>query len=104
LEGPRKLALDKITQPNQDRCSPRQSGQGQKTNPARPPPTRGQTALSRKFAQSSLNQVYKPKIREEEVEKMDVDLERTTSQDIIQIGTMDVPVEKDGKRPVALND
>jgi hypothetical protein len=48
--------------------------------------------------------VYKPKIRKEEVEKMDVDTERTTSQDIIQIGTMDVPVEKDSKRPVVLND
>jgi hypothetical protein len=34
---------------------------------------------------------------------MDVDPERTTSQDIIQIGTMDVPVEKDSKRPVVLN-
>jgi hypothetical protein len=45
----------------------------------------------------------KPKIREEEVEKMDVYPERTTSQDIIHIGTMDVPVEKDSKRPVVLN-
>jgi hypothetical protein len=34
---------------------------------------------------------------------MDGDPERTTSQDIIQIGTMDVPVEKDSKRPVVLN-
>jgi hypothetical protein len=35
---------------------------------------------------------------------MDVDPERTTSQDIIKIGMMDVPIEKDGKRPVVLND
>jgi hypothetical protein len=48
--------------------------------------------------------VYKPKIGEEEVEKMDVDPERTTSQDIIQIRTMDVPVDKDKKRPTVLND
>jgi hypothetical protein len=34
---------------------------------------------------------------------MDVNLEMTTSQDIIQIGTMDIPVEKDSKRPVVLN-
>jgi hypothetical protein len=34
---------------------------------------------------------------------MDVNTERTTSQDIIQIGTMDIPVEKDSKRPVVLN-
>jgi hypothetical protein len=48
--------------------------------------------------------VYKPKIGEEEVEKMDVDPERTTSQDIIQIRTMDVAVDKDKKRPTVLND
>jgi hypothetical protein len=47
--------------------------------------------------------VYKSKIREEEVQEMDVDLERTTSLDIIQIGTMNVPVEGSGKRPVVPN-
>jgi hypothetical protein len=47
--------------------------------------------------------VYKPKIRKEDVEKMDVDTERTTSQDIIQIGTMGVLIEKDSKGPVVLN-
>jgi hypothetical protein len=34
---------------------------------------------------------------------MDVDSERITSQDIIQIGMMDILVENDGKRPVVLN-
>jgi hypothetical protein len=38
-----------------------------------------------------------PKIKEEEVQKMDINPERTTSLDIIQIGTMDVPIEKSGK-------
>jgi hypothetical protein len=47
--------------------------------------------------------VYKPKIREEEVQKMDIDPERTTSLDIIQIGTMNVPIKGSGKRPVVLN-
>jgi hypothetical protein len=32
---------------------------------------------------------------------MDIDPERTTGLDIIQIGTMNVPVEESGKRPVA---
>jgi hypothetical protein len=36
--------------------------------------------------------VYKPKIREEEVQEMDIDPERTTSLDIIQIGTMNIPI------------
>jgi hypothetical protein len=69
----------------------------------RPPPAGSQTALLRKFAQSSPKQVYNPKIIEEKVEKMHVDPEWNTSQDIIQIGTMDIPVENDGKRPVVLN-
>jgi hypothetical protein len=47
--------------------------------------------------------VYKPKIREEEVQEMDIDPERTTSLDIIQIGTMNVPIEGSGKRLVVLN-
>jgi hypothetical protein len=47
--------------------------------------------------------VYKTKIREEEVPKTDVDPERTTSLDIIQIGMMNVPIEGSGKRPVVPN-
>jgi hypothetical protein len=47
--------------------------------------------------------VYKPKIREEEVQEMDIDPERTTSLDIIQIGTMNVPIEGSGNRPVVPN-
>jgi hypothetical protein len=35
---------------------------------------------------------------------MDVNSRRVTSPDIIQTGTMDVSVEKDGKRLVVLND
>jgi hypothetical protein len=34
---------------------------------------------------------------------MEVDPERTTSQDIIQIGSMDVSIGEDGKRPIVLN-
>jgi hypothetical protein len=47
-----------------------------------------------------LKKVYRPKIREEEVQKMDIDPERTTGLDIIQIGTMNILVEESGKRPV----
>jgi hypothetical protein len=48
-------------------------------------------------------EVYKPKIKEEEVQKMDIDPERTTGLDIIQIGTMDISIEKSVKGPVVLN-
>jgi hypothetical protein len=60
------------------------------------------TALPRR-EQFPPKKVYKPKIREEEVQKMDIDPERTTSLDIIQIGTMNVPIAGSGKRPVVLN-
>jgi hypothetical protein len=46
--------------------------------------------------------MYKPKIKEEEVQKMDINPELTTSFDIIQIGTIDIPIEKSGKGPVVL--
>jgi hypothetical protein len=46
--------------------------------------------------------MYKPKIKEEEVQKMDIDPELTTSFDIIQIGTIDIPIEKSGKGPIVL--
>jgi hypothetical protein len=82
---------------------PHQFGQGHQDNPVRPPHTGGQTALPKRV-QLPPKHVYKPKIRKGKVEKMDVDTERTTSQDIIQIGTMDVPIERDSKRPVVLND
>jgi hypothetical protein len=76
--------------------------QGHLADPVRPPLTGGQTALPRR-ERFPPKKVYKPKIREEEVQEMDIDLERTTGLDIIQIGTMNVPVEGSGKRPVVLN-
>jgi hypothetical protein len=47
--------------------------------------------------------VYKPKIREEEDQVMDVNPEWTTSLDIIQMGMMNIPIEGSGKRPVVPN-
>jgi hypothetical protein len=34
---------------------------------------------------------------------MEVDPERTTGQDIFQIGSMDDPIGEDGKRPIVSN-
>jgi hypothetical protein len=58
--------------------------------------------VARKAAPPPLKQVYKPKQREE-VQKMEVDPERTTGQDIIQIGSMGVLIGEDGKRPIVAN-
>jgi hypothetical protein len=49
-----------------------------------------------------MKRIYKTK-QNEEVQKMEVDPERTTGQDIIQIGSMDVPIGEDGKRPIVPN-
>jgi hypothetical protein len=78
---------------------PQQTGQGHQADLVRPPPAGGQTALPRR-EQFPPKKVYKPKIREEEVQEMDIDSKRTTSLDIIQIGTMNVPIEGSGKRPL----
>jgi hypothetical protein len=61
--GSRRLALDRISRPTQDRWAPRQSGQGLEDHLVRPPPTGGKTALPRKVQLPS-KQVYKPKIKE----------------------------------------
>jgi hypothetical protein len=58
--------------------------------------------VARKVAPPPVKQVYKPKQREE-VQKMEVDPERTTGQDIIHIGSMDVPIGEDGKRLIVPN-
>jgi hypothetical protein len=57
--------------------------------------------VARKATPPPVKHVYKPKQREE-VQKMEVDPERTTSQDIIQIGSRGVPIG-DGKRPIVPN-
>jgi hypothetical protein len=80
--GPRRSALYRILRHTQDRWTPRQTGQGHQADPVRPHPIGSQNALPRK-AQLPLKKVYKPKIREEEVQKMDINPERTTNLDII---------------------
>jgi hypothetical protein len=97
--GPRRLVLDRISRHTQDRWAPRQTGQGHLADPVRPPPTGGQTAPPRR-ERFPLKKVYRPKIREEEVQEMDIDPEWTTGLDIIQIGTLNVLVEENGKRSV----
>jgi hypothetical protein len=101
--GLRRSALDRISRHTQDCWAPQQTGQGHFADSVRPPPTGDQTALPRR-EQFPPKKVYKPKIREEEVHEMDIDPERTTGLDIIRIGTMNVPIEGSGKRPVVSND
>jgi hypothetical protein len=69
--GLRRSALDRISRHTQDRWTPRQIGQGHLADPVRQPPTGGQTAQLRR-EQFPPKKVYKPKIREEEVQKMDI--------------------------------
>jgi hypothetical protein len=98
----KKSAFDRISRPIQDRLAPRRSGHGHQTRPVRLVAITGQTGAARKVVPPLVKQVYKPKQREE-VQKMEVDPERTTGQDIIQIGSMDVPIGEDGKRPIVPN-
>jgi hypothetical protein len=97
-----KSAFERISRPIQDRLAPRRAGQGYQTRPVRPVAVTGQTGAARKAAPPPIKEVYKPKQREE-VQKMEVDPERTTSQDIIQIGSIDVSIAEDGKIPIVPN-
>jgi hypothetical protein len=49
-----------------------------------------------------MKQIYKTK-QKEAVQKMEVDPERTTDQDIIHIGSIDVLIGEDGKRLIVPN-
>jgi hypothetical protein len=73
-----KSAFDRISRPIQDRLAPRRSGQGHQTRPVRPVAITSQTGAARKVMPPPIKQIYKPK-QKEEVQKMEVDPERTTS-------------------------
>lgn len=48
--------------------------------------------------------MYRPKKKDGVVQNMDVDLERTTSNDIIHIGEMDVLIKDGEKGPIIIGD
>jgi hypothetical protein len=100
--GGEKLAFDRISRPVQDRLAPRRSGQDHQTRPVIPVTITGQIGAARKAVSPPVKQVYKLKQREE-VQKMEVDRKRTTGQDIIQIGSMDVTIGENGKRSIVPN-
>jgi hypothetical protein len=58
--------------------------------------------VARKTMPPPVKHVYKTKQREE-MQKMEVDPERTTGQNIIQIRSMDVLIREDGKRLIIPN-
>jgi hypothetical protein len=72
-----KSAFDWISRPIQDRLAPCRSSQGYQIRPVRPIATTGQTGAARKAVPPPMKQIYKPK-QKEEVQKMEVDPERTT--------------------------
>jgi hypothetical protein len=89
-----KSAFDRTSRPIQDRLAPRRSGQGHQTRQVRPVAITGQTSVARKAAPPPVKQVYKPR---EEVEKMEVDPERTTGQDIFRLDQWMFLLEKMAK-------
>jgi hypothetical protein len=77
-----KSAFDRLSRPIQDRLAPHRSSQGYQIRSVRPVAITGQTGVARKAAPPPVKRVYKPK-QSEEVQKMEVDPERTTCQDVI---------------------
>jgi hypothetical protein len=58
--------------------------------------------VARQVVPPPVEQVYRPK-QKEQVQRMDIDPERTTNQDVIKIGSMDVPIGEDSKIPIVSN-
>ncbi|KAK8456102.1 hypothetical protein SEVIR_4G277720v4 [Setaria viridis] len=96
----RKSALDRISRPLQGRWAPRSSGQGIQTQPIRPVyPNRSDRSVQAPTA-TPPKQVYHPKQREEEFQRMEVESGKGKEKYIIQIKAMEVPVETNAKGPI----
>ena len=93
LGEPKRHVLDRISRPVHDRLASSRSGQSFRPQAVRPPATGGQTGWPRAVGSSSSRRVWQPKKKEEVVQKMDIDSERTTGLDIIQIGTMNISLQ-----------
>jgi hypothetical protein len=62
--------------------------------------TSGLTAPPREVRPNPLRQEYRPKKKEEMVQNINIDSEKTTGLDIIQIGTMNISLEDKCKGPI----
>ena len=47
--------------------------------------------------------IYRPKVKEEETQKRPADPERTTSNDVIQIGCTSIEIQNDDGKPIVID-
>ncbi|RLM78655.1 uncharacterized protein C2845_PM12G13800 [Panicum miliaceum] len=98
----RGSVFDRLSLPMHDRLGPDQSRYKGETQ--RFKVQRINDLTSRKRSPPLVKQVYRVKRKDEDVQPMKVDPERTTSDDIIQIGTAKVVVKDVGKPPFVIGD
>ncbi|HET7713776.1 MAG TPA: hypothetical protein VFK94_05970, partial [Patescibacteria group bacterium] len=97
-------ALDRISRPVHDRLTFNRPGQDSRPQAVRPPVAGGQTGWPRAVGSSSSRRLWQPKKKEEVVQKMDIDSERTTGLDVIQIGTMNISLEDKAEGPILIEE
>ena len=87
--------------PVHDRLGPRQSSQQQQAAPVRPvQPDRSDRSQQRLVQSHTLRKEYRIKKREVDVQPMQVDSGKTTTDDVVRIGDVNVVAKDVGKKPM----
>ena len=87
--------------PVHDRLGPHQSGRQQYAAPVRPvQPDRSDRSQQRPAQSHPPRQEYRVKKREEDVQPMQVDSGKTTTDDVVKISDVNVVVKDVGKKPM----
>ena len=90
--------------PVHDRLGPRQSGQQQHAAPVKPvQPDHSDRSQQRPAQSHPPRQEYHVKKREEDVQPMQVESGKTTTNDVVKIGDVNVVVKDVGKKPMVFN-
>ena len=84
-----------------DRLGPRQSGQQQHAAPVRPvQPDRSDQSQQRLVKSHPPKQEYHSKRKEDDVQPMQVEFGKTTTDDVVKIGDVNAVVKDVGKKPM----
>ena len=87
--------------PVHDRLGPRQSGRQHHATPVRPvQPDRSDRSQQRPVQSRPLKQEYRINQKESEAQPMQVDSEKTTTDNVAKVGDVNVVIKDVGKRPM----
>ena len=100
-----RTIFDRFSRPVHDRLGPRQSGQQQHAAPVRPvQPDRSDRSQQRPVQSHPSKQEYRiKKKKKDEAQPMQVNSEKTTTSDVVQISDVNVVVKDVEKRPMVFD-